>query len=128
MTDRPSPLVSLALVAAGGCCGASARYGVATLVATPLGTLVANVLGCCLLGALTADVAPLRDLPARYRLLVATGFVSSLTTYSTFAVETAGTTVPLAAGYVVASYGLGFGSVVAGRLIATALGPREGVA
>ncbi len=113
---------SLAIVALGGCCGASARYGVAALVATPGGTLVVNVVGCLLLGALTSEVGRSGAVSERVRLLVATGFVSSLTTYSTFAVEAASAAPALAVGYVVASYGLGFASVLAGRRLAASVG------
>jgi fluoride exporter len=88
------PLVTaLALVAAGGAAGSMARYLIA-LAATPIaarfpaGTLCANVLGCLFAGVLLFFVMQ-RDQPSIHlRLLVATGFLGGLTTFSTFGFET----------------------------------------
>ncbi|WP_435345470.1 fluoride efflux transporter FluC [Haloarchaeobius sp. HRN-SO-5] len=122
MTDRRlvGHLRTLALVAAGGFAGANARYGVAVVLAglpTGLvGTLAANVAGCVLLGFLLSleDGAVSR----RARLAVGTGFLSSFTTYSTFAVDTATSPPALALANVGANYALGFAGVALGRLLA----------
>ncbi len=54
----------------------------------PLGTLAANLLGCMLAGVLLAYVVQ-RDQPSPHlRLLLATGFLGGLTTFSAFGFET----------------------------------------
>ncbi|MFB6201936.1 MAG: CrcB family protein [Halorhabdus sp.] len=55
---------------------------------------------------------------AETRLLVGTGFLSSFTTYSTFAVETAGLAPELAVANAAANYVLGLAAVVVGRRVA----------
>ena len=60
------------------------------LGALPLGTLVANVGGSFLAGALVALLALRAELDPALRLLLLTGFLGGLTTFSTFAVEIAG--------------------------------------
>ncbi|WP_324756243.1 fluoride efflux transporter FluC [Haloarcula sp. GH36] len=115
----------LALVAVGGCLGAALRHGitvltpgVATLQDPITGTLAANVLGSFLLGAMAYDAGAGQVVPTRARLLVGTGVLSSLTTYSTFAVQTSGLGPELAALNVAANYGLGFVAVVCGQRLA----------
>jgi CrcB protein len=86
------PLV-LAAIALGGALGAPARYGVAQLANPdaghfPWGTFWTNVTGSLALGFVLALVLE-RFPPTRYlRPFIATGFLGSFTTYSTFAVET----------------------------------------
>jgi CrcB protein len=118
----------LALVAVGGFLGAALRHGIS--VATPgvallsdpvTGTLVANVVGSFLLGAVVYDAGARRVLTTRVRLLVGTGFLSSLTTYSTFAVQTSGLGPAVALLNVAANYGLGFAAVVGGQVLARRL-------
>jgi len=78
-------------VAGMGALGALARWGLGKLVnqaipgALPFGTLAANALGCLLLGVVTGLSTAL--LPAHLRVPVATGFLGSFTTFSTFSVE-----------------------------------------
>ena len=102
------------LVGAGGFAGAVCRYAVSTaLPATfPWGTLAVNVAGAFLLGVVVYGTAELRRLPEAARLVVATGFLSSFTTYSTFAAETAALSPALAAANVTANYALGVLAVV----------------
>ena len=80
----------------GGCLGALARYGLSKLLqpANPhpffsAGTLTANVVGCMLMGFLVVAFA--QDMEEGYRevlvALVLTGFLGSLTTFSTFVLE-----------------------------------------
>lgn len=113
------PRFATLLVAAGGVCGATARYGIDLAATAPFGTLLANVVGSVLLGAATAEVPWLENLSERRRLLVATGFLSSLTTYSTFAVEAATAAPVVAVAYVAVTYGLGFAGVLVGRRLAS---------
>jgi CrcB protein len=115
MADRRDRLETAALIAAGGFGGANLRYVLALVLPGPAGTLVANVLGSFALGALTHPDVPGRLLSRRGRLLLATGLLASFTTYSTFAVATARSGLPTAAGNVAATYVLGFAAVVAGR-------------
>jgi CrcB protein len=87
-------LRSLVLVWLGGSLGTGARYVVTDrvppLLDLPLGTLLVNVVGAFLLGLLLErlsrsgdDVGARRDL----RLLLGTGFLGGLTTYSALATD-----------------------------------------
>ena len=115
--DRLGPL---ALVGAGGFAGAGLRHAVAVgLPATfPWGTLVANVVGAFVLGILLYEAHLAGLLSAEVRLLVGTGFCSSLTTYSTFALETSQLAPAAAAANVGANYALGFGAILLGQVVA----------
>jgi CrcB protein len=113
----------LALIAAGGFLGATLRHAVSLAVAgaLPWGTLVVNVLGSFALGVLLYEAHLAGILSSETRLLVGTGFLSSFTTYSTFAVETVslGQEAPLVAlGNVGANYALAFLAVGLGQLVA----------
>lgn len=72
--------------------GAVARYGIGLLSLRlvdspfPWGTLVANVVGCFLLGILIGS--GIAETNHRARLLLGVGFMGSLTTFSTFGAET----------------------------------------
>ena len=79
MADRLAPVA----VALGGFLGAAARWLVGAAVAGE-GTLVVNVAGSF---ALAATAGAVRS--RRLRLFLATGVLSSFTTYSTFAVASA---------------------------------------
>jgi CrcB protein len=110
----PSRARTVVLVAIGGVAGALARWGLAVALPELGGTLAANVLGAFALGAVVAYDTTGRLSPVT-RAAVATGFISSFTTYSTFAVESALAGSPaLLVGNVVATYALGFGAAAAG--------------
>ncbi|MBA3943198.1 MAG: fluoride efflux transporter CrcB [Herpetosiphonaceae bacterium] len=81
-------------LATGGVCGALCRFHGARLIQArwrgnfPVGSLVINLTGCCLLGLLTGlflrhSLWPVMQL----RLLLATGFCGAYTTFSSFAFE-----------------------------------------
>lgn len=53
----------------------------------PLGTLAANLLGGFIIGMVMAAADPL-GFPPPLRLLLSTGFLGGLTTFSTFSAET----------------------------------------
>ncbi len=109
--------------------GAIARYGLSTWAARhaerfPLGTLAVNVVGCFAIGALSL-VAERSNLSETTRHFLAVGVLGSLTTFSTFGIETFSllrTGSLVAAGTnVAANVGLGLVAVVAGRALARGL-------
>jgi fluoride exporter len=55
----------------------------------PLGTLAANLIGGFLIGITLAAFSHFETLSAEARLLITTGFLGGLTTFSTFSAETA---------------------------------------
>lgn len=86
-------LHSIAAISIGASCGAVIRWllGVqlnAVMPNLPLGTLAANLAGGYLVGVAIAGFAAYPALPPEWRLLVITGFLGSLTTFSTFSAET----------------------------------------
>ncbi|MES3160895.1 MAG: CrcB family protein [Halorubrum sp.] len=99
------------LVALGGFVGAVTRYAVDVAVGdvTGLGTLVVNIVGSFLLGVLVT-----RAVDVRTRLFVGTGFVSSFTTYSTFAADAVALGTTTGTAYVLVSYATGFAAAAAG--------------
>ncbi|MBB6647137.1 fluoride efflux transporter FluC [Halobellus ruber] len=105
MADRLTPVV----VALGGFLGAVSRYLVGTAVAGPEGILLVNASGSF---ALAATVGVTRS--RRLRLFLTTGLLSSFTTYSTFAVESASLGVAGGTAYVVATYALGVAAAALG--------------
>jgi len=122
MTDRQRLSRTLALVAVGGFAGATLRWGVSLLAPGLPGTLTVNAVGSLLLGFLVYEAVGTSALSDSARTLLATGFLSSLTTYSTFAVQTASVAPLLMVANVVANYGLGFAGVLVGRALAVRYG------
>jgi fluoride exporter len=85
-------LLSIVLVFGGAGAGGVVRYllnlGLNPLLADiPLGTLVANVVGCGAAGAMMALLADRVELDATLRPLLIVGFLGGLTTFSSFALE-----------------------------------------
>jgi CrcB protein len=84
----------LLLVMAGGSLGAASRYAISLLAANlwgtrfPWGTLTVNLAGCFLIGLLFGLSDRVRLLTPEMRLLLITGFLGALTTFSTFSIET----------------------------------------
>lgn len=116
MSDRASDrLIGAVLVGIGGFVGSVSRYGVDVLIgaaAFPLGTLTVNLVGSFVLGALTRTLGR-----RRFRLFLATGLLSSFTTYSTFAVETVQLSPGLGVANVAVTYTLGILAAMAGVTI-----------
>jgi fluoride exporter len=110
-------------VGIGAALGAWARWGLglwlnALLPQLPLGTLAANVVGGYLIGLSLAWFALAEGLPPEMRLLVITGFLGGLTTFSTFSAEAVGLLSRQQYAWAATHIGLH----LAGSLGATALG------
>lgn len=119
-------LMNVVIVGAGGFLGAVSRYLVSlatrgTLGAFPLGTLIVNIVGCFLIGALSSyserSLAPGSVWP----LFLATGVLGGFTTFSAFGLETVSMIreqqVVAALIYISLSLVLGLSAVVLGRLL-----------
>jgi fluoride exporter len=81
-------------VGAGAAVGAWLRWWLGILFnpvfpTIPLGTLAANLLGGLLVGIAMAVISHYQAMAPELRLLVTTGFLGGLTTFSTFSAETA---------------------------------------
>jgi fluoride exporter len=80
----------LLVVGFGGFIGAISRYGLSGYMdktfgkGFPSGTLVVNVLGCFLIGLLMTLVEDQKFTNKTLQLLIVTGLLGSLTTFSTF--------------------------------------------
>lgn len=87
-------MINVLLVALGGSVGAVVRYLIADAVKTaaPLygatGTLIVNVVGSMLIGLLLGTATEPKSLTESTRLLLVTGFLGGLTTFSSLAHET----------------------------------------
>lgn len=113
------------LIATGGALGSVLRYGMqgwvqrATSADFPWGTLAVNVIGCILLGFLTAAFTGPILLREEYRVGLTVGILGGFTTFSTFGLETfmlaSDRQYWFAALNVLLSCGLGFFAVWAGH-------------
>ena len=118
--SREHPLVTLetiVLVGIGGFAGANLRYFVGNFFPGLQGTLLVNALGSFALGYLLYEAIHVGIVADETKMVAATGFLSSFTTYSTFAVETIQQTPMLAVANVVGSYALGFAGVLVARAL-----------
>ncbi|MCA0147146.1 fluoride efflux transporter CrcB [Blastococcus sp. LR1] len=120
------------LAALGGAIGALARWGLTEALSSPApgwpwATLLVNLTGCLLMGALLAHLSLRSPEPAWVRPLLGVGLLGGWTTYSAFAVEVvglveAGSTVTAVA-YVLGSLvggvaGVALGAAIVGRTAA----------
>ncbi|AHG02168.1 hypothetical protein HALLA_19915 (plasmid) [Halostagnicola larsenii XH-48] len=109
-------LEAMLVVGIGGFGGSNLRYAVELFVPSSLAaTALVNVLGSLALGFLIYESRLTGTISETSRTLIATGFIASFTTYSTFVVDALTTTPALAVGYIIGSYALGFGAVLVGR-------------
>jgi len=92
MPTSPSIFFSVIAISVGASLGAVLRWLLglklnALLPALPLGTLAANLVGGYLIGLALAFFNAHADLSPEWRLLIITGFLGGLTTFSTFSAE-----------------------------------------
>jgi fluoride exporter len=86
------PWSGILAVGGGAAVGAWMRWGLGIALnpvfpTVPLGTLAANLIGGLLMGLAMELLTRHAVLPAEARLLVTTGFLGGLTTFSTFSAE-----------------------------------------
>jgi CrcB protein len=85
---------SVISICIGACAGALLRWQLALwgngLAAVPLGTLGANLLGGYLVGVCVGVFEAMPQLDPQWRLLLVTGFLGALTTFSSFSAEVVG--------------------------------------
>ena len=116
--------IEFVLLGLGAMFGAFARYKMAEspliLGTLPVNILIINVVGSFILG-LFSVLANMWDLDSRYSLFAAVGFCGSLTTMSSFALETTAMIDNKQFGNVVinvlANLGLSIGAIFGGRAI-----------
>ncbi len=112
-------LETLALIGIGGFAGSNLRFFAIGLLSELQAVLLVNVVGSFALGFIVYEAQYSGIVNRHSRLVFTTGFLSSLTTYSTFAVQTAIAAEPLLLVAIVgANYGLGFAGVLASRELA----------
>ena len=124
-------MLQLIWIAVAGAMGAMCRWGVSRAGYALLGggfawgTLIANVIGCFLLGFLMHFGLISDKLSAEARTALAVGFLGALTTFSTFSYETIGYIEDgiwtLAIGNIGANLVIGLGATLAGLVLARTL-------
>lgn len=86
-------MLKIVVVGLGGFLGANLRFWVGTWAVGrygdgfPWGTLIVNLVGCFGLALFATLIQSRYEVSESTRLLVATGFLGALTTFSTFSVE-----------------------------------------
>ena len=116
------PVIAICM---GASLGALARWGLGLWLtpggAIPWGTLAANLIGGYLIGVCIAVFQAMPQLDPLWRLLLITGFLGGLTTFSSFSAE-------VVAFLMAERYALALGTAtahVAGSLIMTVIGIRS---
>lgn len=120
--------IEFVLLASGAIVGAFLRFELAQspimFGPLPVNVLVINIAGSFVLGVFSI-IAALWNLDSRYSLLVAIGFCGSLTTMSSFALETnnllENKQMVIAALDIATNISLSIGAIIGGRSLATLL-------
>ena len=122
-------VIELTLIAVGAVAGAFLRYRITSsplllLDALPVSVLIVNVIGSFILGVFSV-LAVAWNLDSKYSLLVAVGFCGSLTTMSSFALETVRLLDERLFGKMalnlIVNVGFSIGAIIAGRQLVNAL-------
>ncbi|MFC0309877.1 fluoride efflux transporter FluC [Gallibacterium trehalosifermentans] len=85
-------MMELCYISIGAVLGACSRWGLSNLfnpifTSFAFGTLIANYLGCFLMGIISGMLLSFPMISNEWRLFFITGFLGSLTTYSSFSGE-----------------------------------------
>ncbi len=121
-------LTTLALIAAGGACGAVARFAAVNLsahagVPLPWGTFAVNLAGCFAIGLVMGHWAETEWFRTYGRAFVVVGLLGGFTTFSAFSLETVllveENQWPTALAYVAASVVTCVAAAWAGQYLAT---------
>jgi CrcB protein len=126
--------VEFIFLAIGALAGAFLRYKIVSspmlLGALPLNVLVVNIIGSFILGVFSV-VSAFWNLDTKYSLLVAIGFCGSLTTMSSFALETSNLLdnrlFYIATINIMTNVGLSLGLLIGGRALASIIVLRVGL-
>ncbi|HEV8404351.1 MAG TPA: fluoride efflux transporter CrcB [Nitrososphaera sp.] len=126
--------IEFAFLAVGAVSGAVVRYKLSEspliLGTLPINILMINVIGSFILGVFSI-LSVMLNLDTKYSLIAAVGFCGSLTTMSSFALETSNMIDDRQFGNVainiIANVGLSIGALVGGRSIANVLVMRGGM-
>ncbi len=120
-------MLNVIAICLGASIGALSRWGLALWLSPggviPWGTLAANLLGGYLIGLCIATFQSLPHLDPVWRLMLVTGFLGALTTFSTFSAE-------VVIYLMEARYGLAVGTTLVhllGSLLMTAAGIKSAV-
>ncbi|MDM0104467.1 fluoride efflux transporter CrcB [Variovorax sp. J22R24] len=117
-------LLNIVVICVSACIGALLRWGFAMWLnpggLLPWGTLAVNLIGGYLVGLAIAGFTALPDIDPAWRLIVVTGFLGSLTTFSSFSAEVVGMIVGGRPGLALGTVALHLG----GSLLLTWLGFR----
>ncbi|HEX2558140.1 MAG TPA: fluoride efflux transporter CrcB [Nitrososphaera sp.] len=126
--------IEFVLLAAGAVAGAFLRFKIAespiVIGTLPVNILIINIVGSFILGVFSI-LSIMWNLDTKYSLLVAIGFCGSLTTMSSFALETSNMIDNRQFGNlainILANVSLSIGAVMGGRLMTTAIFVKGGL-
>ncbi|MDM0016167.1 fluoride efflux transporter CrcB [Variovorax saccharolyticus] len=117
-------LLNVIVICVSACIGALMRWGFQVWLnpggLLPWGTLAVNLIGGYIVGLAIAGFSALPDIDPAWRLVVITGFLGSLTTFSSFSAEVVGMLVGGRPGLALGTVALHLG----GSLFLTWLGFR----